>query len=184
MENLLSQQFLNQQASGESMSEYRVFPIPDSVVRRIREERVDDFGHPVSVSVATENDTGPCRSCLRVFLPGEGRLLFSYAPNPCEHPYNEIGPIYIHEKECGPYADHQLFPVELRTRRPLALRCYRSDGVMVGGELVGQRPVEEVIETLFRNGEISYIHARTATVGCFIARIDRVNEHLNALATK
>jgi hypothetical protein len=137
------------------MSNFRVFPIPDAVARRVRETRSDDFGHRLSVSLATEGDTGPCRSCLTVFLPGEGRLLFSYAPNPCDHPYNES------------------FPRELRTRRPLALRCYGEGGVMAGAELVGGRPVEEVIEGLFENPAVKYLHARTATVGCYIARIER-----------
>ena len=155
------------------MTNFRVFPIPDSVAHRIRETRVDEFGHVVSGSVATENDSGPCRSCLKVFVPGEGRLLFSYAPNPCDHPYNEIGPIYIHEIECIPYADHESFPRELRTRRPLTLRCYAEDSAMVAGELVGDRPVEEIIGKLFQNPDVKYLHARTATVGCYIARIER-----------
>src|SRR5213595_191460 len=108
---------------------------------------------------ATENDTGPCRSCLTVFVPGEGRLLFSYAPNECDHPYNEIGPIYIHERECQPYTAYDAFPVELRTRQSITLRCYASDGMMIDGELVGQRPVEGVIETLFEDPRIKYLHA-------------------------
>ena len=155
------------------MSNFRVLPIPSSVAQRIRQLRIDDFGHRLSVSVATENDTGPCRSCLRVFRPGESRLLFSYAPNECDHPYNEIGPIYIHEKECSEYGNHETFPPELRTRMPLVLRCYSEDGSMVGGELVGERPIEQVIETQFEDLEVKYLHARTATVGCFIARIER-----------
>lgn len=155
------------------MSNFRVFPIPNSVASRIREDRVDEFGHRLSVSVATANDTGPCRSCLTVFVPGEGRLLFSYAPNPYDHPYNEIGPIYIHEIECRPYTDHENFPPELRTRRPLVLRCYDDDGMMVGGQLVGERPVEEVIDSMFDKSEVKYLHARTASVGCYIARVER-----------
>lgn len=155
------------------MAKFKVFPIPDTLARRIREQRKDEFGHELSVSVATENDTGPCRSCLEVFVPGEGRLLFSYAPNHCDHPYNEIGPIYIHEKECPTYTDHESFPAPLRKRRPLVLRCYAGDGRMVNGELVGDRPVEEVIENLFLDPQVRYLHARTATVGCFIARIER-----------
>ena len=155
------------------MSDFRVFPIPDSITLSIRKGRMDEFGHRLSVSIATENDTGPCRSCLTVFVPGEGRILFSYAPNQYDHPYNEIGPIYIHEKDCRTYDDHERFPAELRTRRPLTLRCYAEDGNMVGGELVGDRPVEEVIESLFENAQVKYLHARTASVGCFIARIER-----------
>jgi hypothetical protein len=155
------------------MSVFKVFPIPPEVARRIRASRIDDFGHNLPISIATENDTGPCRSCLKVFLPGDARILFSYAPNQYDHPYNEIGPIYIHEQECEPYGEHEAFPVELRTRQPITLRCYDSDGMMIDGELVGQRPVEEVIETKFKNPKIRYLHARTASVGCYIARIER-----------
>jgi hypothetical protein len=155
------------------MSDFRVFPIPKELAFRIREERIDDFGHQLCVSVATENDTGPCRSCLTVFEPGEGRILFSYAPNQHDHPYNEIGPIYVHENECQPYVNHEEFPPELRTRRPLVLRCYADNGVMIGGELVGDRPIEDVIITLFKNSDVKYLHARTASVGCYIARIER-----------
>lgn len=155
------------------MSSFRVFPIPSSLARRIREQRMDDFGHGLCVSVSTKNDTGPCRSCLTVIAPGEERLLFSYAPNQCDHPYNEIGPIFIHASECTPYTAHEQFPTELRTRRPLTLRCYAADGRMIDGELVGERSVEEVIESLFEKPEVKYLHARTASVGCFIARIER-----------
>ena len=155
------------------MSNFRVFPIPNPVALHIRDDRVDDFGHRLSVSVARENDTGPCRSCLTVFVPGEGRILFSYAPNQHDHPYNEIVPIYIHEQECRPYTDYENFPPELRNRRPLVLRCYADDGIMVGGELVGERPVEKVIAGLFEDSDVKYLHARTASVGCYIARIER-----------
>ncbi len=155
------------------MSDFRVLPIPTAVAQRIRETRVDDYGHHLSVSVATDNDSGPCRSCLTVFRPGQGRLLFSYAPNECEHPYNEIGPIYIHEQECRPYTNHEAFPSELRTRRPLVLRFYELDGSLIGGKLVGERNVEDVISAAFEDADVKYLHARTATVGCFIARIER-----------
>src|SRR5947208_2076547 len=155
------------------MSTFKVFPIPDEVTRRIRETRIDDFGHELSISVATENDTGPCRSCLTVFVPGEGRILCSYAPNQYDHPYNEVGPIYIHERQCQSYTEHELFPPELRTRSPLTLRCYDEDGMMIDAELVGDREVEEVIRRLFKKPEVRYLHVRTASLGCYIARIER-----------
>ena len=158
------------------MCSFQVFPIADTITEQIRETRVDELGHDLRVSLATVNDTGPCRSCLTVIKPGEGRLLFSFAPNPHNHPYNEIGPIYIHEDRCEPYKDYNNFPPELRTRRPLTLRCYDETGVMVGGELVGDRPVEQVIGRLFEDPQVKYLHARTATVGCFVARVERAGE--------
>ena len=81
--------------------------------------------------------------------------------------------MFIHEDDCEPYQDHSNFPPELRTRRPLTLRCYDEIGVMVGGELVGERPVEQVIVKLFEDPHVKYLHARTATVGCFVARVER-----------
>jgi hypothetical protein len=155
------------------MSSFRVFPIPSSVAARIRKDKIDDFGHRSPVSVATDTDNGPCRICLTVFAPGEQRILFSYAPNQHDHPYNEVGPIYIHEQECRTYTAHEKFPPELRRRSPIVLRCYADDGIMVGGELVGDRAVEAVIASLFENTEVRFLHARSATVGCYIARIER-----------
>jgi Protein of unknown function (DUF1203) len=55
----------------------------------------------------------------------------------------------------------------------ISLRCYDKAGLMVGGELVGDRLVEEVIVSLFGDPDVAFLHARTATVGCFIAQIDR-----------
>src|SRR5207237_10426371 len=95
------------------------------------------------------------------------------SPNQFDATYKGKRPIYIHERECQPYTNYDAFPLELRTRRPITLRCYASDGMMIDGELVGQRPVEEVIEELFENSQINYLHARTASVGCYIARIER-----------
>ena len=43
---------------------------------------------------------------------------------------------------------------------------------MVAGELVGDRPVEDVIEGLFEDPQLKYLQARTASVGCYIARIE------------
>ena len=46
------------------MSTLKVFPIPDEVTRRIKKTSIDDFGHKLSISVGTENDTGWCRSSM------------------------------------------------------------------------------------------------------------------------
>ena len=48
-----------------------------------------------------------------LFVLGEGRLLFSYAVNQYDHPYNEIGPVYVPEPEYRRYVDHESFPPEV-----------------------------------------------------------------------
>ena len=40
--------------------------------------------------------------------------------------------------------------------------------LMIAAELVGDRAVEEVIRRLFKIPEVRYLHARTASLGCYI----------------
>ena len=104
------------------------------------------------------------------------RILFSYSPNESDHPYNEIGPVYIHEDECAAYDELDRFPSEVKNDRvnfPLTLRCYDKERRMIHAELVGERDVEELIEKLFADRDIEFIHARNAAYGCFITRIER-----------
>ncbi|MGH7453588.1 MAG: DUF1203 domain-containing protein [bacterium] len=44
---------------------------------------------------------------------------------------------------------------------------------MSHAEMVGERNVDDVIQNLFVNNDIEYIHARNAEYGCFIAQIER-----------
>jgi len=158
------------------MSNFKVLSIPSAVAQKIREKMVDNLGHELSVTVAGDTGYGPCRSCLKQFRPGEKRILFSYSPNDRNHPYNEIGPIFIHAEACPPYEQRDKFPPEIKNGRlpiPLALRGYNNEGRMIGAALVGEREVEEVIAALFENRETSCIHARNAEFGCFIAHIER-----------
>jgi hypothetical protein len=111
-----------------SMMNYSYLPIPKSYIDRIRENMIDDFGHAVEISIAGETGYGPCRCCLKQFKPGEKRLLFSYAPVKGDNPYNEIGPVYIHE-DCTPYSETNRFPEEVKKGRlpiHLVLRCYNN----------------------------------------------------------
>ena len=45
--------------------------------------------------------------------------------------------------------------------------------MMIDADVVGGREVETLIQRLFVNPEVRYIHAHNAGRGCFAARIDR-----------
>jgi hypothetical protein len=136
----------------------------------------DDLGHPVEVSIAEAGGYGPCRCCLKQFKEGEKRLLFSYAPVRGDHPYNEIGPVFIHE-DCLAYNETSRFPEEIKNgSRPihLVLRCYNKEKRMILARFVkDNREVENNIETLFTNPQTAFIHIRNATYQCFIAEVRR-----------
>ena len=128
------------------------------------------------VSIGTEKGYGPCRSCLKQFLPDETKILFSYSPNAVNHPYNETGPIYIHAETCEPYQDSNAFPPEIENGRikfPLAFRAYDEKGVMINAVLQNGETASETIKTLFENVKVAFAHFRNAQFGCFIAHIAR-----------
>ena len=64
-------------------------------------------------------------------------------------------------------------PEVLRTRL-LSLRAYTADGMMVDADVVAGAEVESVIECLFANAAVVYIHVHNAKQGCYACRVDRV----------
>jgi hypothetical protein len=137
---------------------------------------IDQEGHRLVVSIAGENSYGPCRSCLKQFVTGDRRILFSYSPNAVDHPYNETGPIYIHADECEPYREENVFPTEIENGRikfPLVFRVYNENGVMIDSVLQNGMDARRTIESIFENGTVAFLHVRNAQFGCFVAHVDR-----------
>ena len=130
----------------------------------------DDFGH--ALSVRRDSSRHQCRACLRLTEPEEGCILLSYSPFTSDQPYAEVGPIFIHERECRPYEDTREYPAEF-PREAVVLRAYNDRDEIEEAAFVGNRPVEEAIASLFENPHVSYLHARNSTYGCFMFRIDR-----------
>lgn len=134
----------------------------------------DDYGHPVEVSFAGETGYGPCRCCLKQFQPGEKRLLFSYAPVLADNPYQEVGPVYIHE-DCSSYQDSSMFPAEVKNGRlpiRIVLRCYNRERRMILARFIkDNNAVENMIRELFTDPLIEFIHIRNAVYQCFIAEV-------------
>lgn len=148
---------------------FRVSPLPMDFVREIRSTRRDHRGN--AVSVRSDPERHQCRSCLRLTEPGERHLLLSYTPFASDQPYSETGPIFIHERECAPYAEEG-YPPEF-PHHDVALRAYTVDHEIAAARLVGPDRVEDVIGGLFADDRVSYIHARNGGYGCFMFRIDR-----------
>jgi hypothetical protein len=161
------------------MKNFKYLPIPKEYADSIRKEKKDNFGYHVEIQICGEQSYGPCRSCLKQTLPGERRLLFSYDPVKSDNPYNEVGPCYIHERECSPYENIYEFPEEVRNGRihiPLVLRCYNLTKHMIDAILIkNNHDVENQIEKLFENKEVAFIHVRNAEAQCFIIQVERNN---------
>ena len=149
---------------------FRISPLPMDFASRIRHDMKDVFGH--ALTVRRDASRHQCRACLRLTEPAEGCILLSYAPFASDQPYAEVGPIFIHERDCRFEGDADAYPVEF-PRADAVLRAYNAGDEIEDAELVGNRPVEDVIARLFENPRVAYLHARNSAYGCFMFRIDR-----------
>jgi len=153
---------------------FKVRGIPQEVADEVRRTRISPgYGHPAHLEVA--GGTGPCRCCLRPFVPGrDRRLLFTYRP-----PGDDLGggslmapgPVFIHAEHCDAY-EGDGFPDALRGVA-LAFEA-RVNGSRVP-ELSARTDVsaEAQIKVLFEHFA-QWLHLRHAEAGCFIARVDRL----------
>ena len=114
----------------------------------------------------------PDRIELRDADPGEALLLVNYAHQPADTPYRSSHAIFVLEGAEQAVEIHNRVP-EVMRRRPLSLRAFDGDHMMMDADLVGGAEAEALIERLFANPEVAYIQAHSAKRGCYAARIDR-----------
>src|ERR1051325_261381 len=149
---------------------FRIVALPYEVADSARRLRRDAFGN--SLSVLRDGEPHQCRCCLRLSLPHEGVILLAYQPFASQQPYAEVGPIFIHERDCEPYRDVGLYPAEF-PRRAVVLRAYNDRDQIVGAQAVGERRVEEVIAAMLEERGAAYLQARNLGYGCYMFRVER-----------
>lgn len=154
-----------------------VRPIDQSVCAQLRVR--DDAGNRPETFVDADGGN-PLRCCLTVSRPGERVVLAAYAPlhrwadeagaNP--GPYVEVGPVFLHPTACdGPVGTG--YPGAYRGWARV-LRAYDGNGRIVGGSVVDEQAAPEpVIEGLFADSGVAFLHARAVVAGCFTFWIDR-----------
>jgi hypothetical protein len=140
--------------------------VADAARKAVSENRPDH-----RVMVVESQNSAPCRHCLQWAAPGERVILFSYDAIPPGQPYSERGPIFVHAEPCQRYAE-KTYPCEFRQGR--AFRAYNSEQDLIDACLPNGEQPEAVIEKLFENPDTAFVHARSATRGCYTFRIERV----------
>jgi Protein of unknown function (DUF1203) len=146
---------------------YRVRGVPQDIADEVRRTHVSPgYGHPAHAEVAT--GTGPCRCCLRPFIPGvERRLLFTYRPSVAGS-LTAPGPVFIHADHCqAPEGDG--FPESLHSL-DLSLEARASGSRVLDFATCGDSP-ERQIQRLFNTPGVEWLQLRHAVAGCFIATI-------------
>jgi len=151
--------------------DFHILGLPDELTEEVRRTLVaPEYGHPVLRELAA--GTGPCRACLEQFHVGEEeRLLFTYRPASGNGSLGAPGPVFIHAQTCRQYRG-TVFPPGLRTL-PLVIESRASDDRVPAARKVAGSAVEAVLEELFADPQVDYLHVRHGEAGCHIARVGR-----------
>jgi hypothetical protein len=104
--------------------------------------------------------------------PGESLLLVNYVHQAADTPYRASHAIFVREREVAPTDLVDEIPPAMRAR-PLSLRGFDAEGLMVDGELVDGAEAEGLIERLLEDPSVAYIHAHYARRGCYAGLIRR-----------
>jgi hypothetical protein len=114
----------------------------------------------------------PDRVEVRDLEPGETALLLNYTHQPADTPYKSSHAVFVREGAQQAFEAVDQVPQAIRGRQ-ISLRAFNQAGEMVDADLVDGCEIEPLIERLFANPEVSYLHAHYAKRGCYAARIDR-----------
>ena len=120
-----------------------------------------------------EPDTGfPDRIEMREGRPGEVFLLLNHLCQPADSPYRASHAIYVREGAEETYDEVDKVP-EVMRKQLLSLRGFDAEGMIVEADVIQGTEVEGLIDRLFANSDVAYIHAHNAKQGCYSGRIDR-----------
>ena len=121
--------------------------------------------------VVVEGSGYPERIEMRDAQPGETLLLVNFEHQPAGTPYRSSHAVYVREGATERWSGDHL--PEVMRKRLLSLRGFSAEGSMIDADVVEGRDAEPLIERLFADPAVAYIHAHYAKPGCYAARIDR-----------
>lgn len=123
--------------------------------------------------VRADADRGyPCRITLEDAKAGESLILLNHVSHDVATPYRSAYAIYVREAATAPgaYVDA---PPPVFTGRPLALRCFSAEGMLMTARLAAPGEADAALRDAFADPAIAYIDVHNAAHGCFAARATR-----------
>jgi Protein of unknown function (DUF1203) len=120
----------------------------------------------------TAADSGyPCRIGLTDAKAGDEVILVNYEHQDADTPYRARHAIYVRAGEQRYDAVGEI-PEQLR-KRLLSVRAFDAAGMMLDADVTEGRELETLIDRLFADRAVAYLHLHYARPGCYAARVDR-----------
>ncbi|MEO8621676.1 MAG: DUF1203 domain-containing protein [bacterium] len=153
------------------MPSFIVRPIGRDITDVVRGTlRAPQYGHPVHRELA--KGTGPCRECLSAFsIEREDRMLFTHNTFSGLDLTPQPGPVFIHAESCEAFSG-DAYPDGLRTI-PMLAEAHYHDATRSAANRLTPGNESAMLEAMFEDDRVRFIHLLHAEAGCFIARVDR-----------
>jgi hypothetical protein len=154
---------MNFQISGLPLNQFApLFALSDQELARHDAVRV----------IADQRPGFPCRVSLQDAEIGERLILLNYEHLAVASPYRSRHAIYVRQSATEASLAVDEVPALLRTRL-LSVRAFDKHGMMKDAEVAPGTALEGVIEQLFSNAEVDYLHIHNAKPGCYAAKVNR-----------
>lgn len=121
---------------------------------------------------ATASPGFPCRISLTDAAIGDVLLLLTFEHHGVDSPYRSSGPIYIREGAAQAILPVGVIPPYIGLRQ-ISLRAYDAAHMMVHADVAGGMEVAHVLEAMFEDACVAYVHLHNAKPGCFACSASR-----------
>ena len=115
----------------------------------------------------------PCRVSLRDAAVGETVLLMNYEHLDAATPYRASHAIFVGEGASPVVPGSDEIPESIRSRL-LSVRAFDAEGMMRDADVVEGKALAPVLQRLFEDQEVEFLHLHNARRGCYAARVDRI----------
>lgn len=154
------------------MAKLAVHGIDSEFVAQVRQGGKDANGQPALAGKAV-GAANPCRHCLQLIAEGDDKLVLAYRPFERLQPYAEVGPIFLHQRECRRYEGDAL-PAWFDYLQPALVRGYGHDDWIryETGKVVPGNELAAECGRILDHPDVAYVHVRSK-YNCFQCRVDR-----------
>jgi hypothetical protein len=163
------------------MTRLHVQPINPTRLTQIQEAGRDDIGNPLAAWPVQGWE--PLRCCLRIAEPEDVIALIAYSPFAERSPWSEVGPVFIHLKDCPGYDASDELPAAMRTG-PRVLRAYHEDGSLDYQDTTyvpAGRDLEPTLRDLLSRPAVDKVHVRANLSQCFTYEVRRAARAVSPL---
>ena len=124
--------------------------------------------------VVDEKPGYPCRVSLEDAEIGEEVILLPYEFHKTNSPYQASGPIFVRKGLKTKNLNVNEIPLMLN-HRLLSFRGYNTNGFMIEASTEKGVNTKTVIDQIFKNPEIEYIHIHNSIPGCYNCEVRKID---------